>query len=166
MGNILSFRYDRGGLLSRSARWALPIGVGARVVRITFDREARGLVVLARVAVFLAVTRLSAVGTLLLGLRLGTLGRPIAVLVSIVGVAGVEVSFLEGSLDRVENQGVETALLQKVLLDGKDLGFLHTGTSANWPGFVSEQVLCFFGIFGALSDGVWILLQDLGPKFR
>ena len=119
-------------MLSQSVRWALPIGVGAGVVRITFVDEAWSLVVLAGVAVFLTVARLPAVGTLLLGLRLGALGRPVAVLVSIVGIAGVEVSLLEGSLDRVENQGVETALFRRVLLDGKDPGLLHAGTGAKW----------------------------------
>ena len=53
------------------------------------------------------MARLPAIGTLLLGLRPGALGSPVAVLVPIVGVTGVEVLLFEGSFDRVEDQIVK-----------------------------------------------------------
>ena len=53
----------------------------------------------------------------------------------------------------------------EVFLNGKDPGLLHSGTSPNRPGFVTEQVLCFLGIFGTLSHRIRVLLQHFGPDF-
>ena len=62
---------------------------------------------------------LPAVGTLLLGFRLGSLRRSGATLVAVAGVAGVEVSLLESSIDSVEDERVEAVLIE-VLLNGED----------------------------------------------
>ena len=83
-------------------------------------------------------------------------------LVAGVGVAGVEVSLLEGSIDRVENQGVESILLE-VLLNGKDTRFLNGAPDR--PRFIAKQLLGFRGKFGALRHCVWVFLQDLGTDF-
>ena len=106
--------------------------------------------------------RLPAIGTLLLGFWLGALGRTGSTLVAVVGVAGVEVSLLEGTIDGVENQSVESVLLE-VFLNGKDARFLNG--APNWPGFIAKQLLGFSGVFCALSHCVRILFQDLGLDF-
>ena len=83
------------------------------------------------------MARPPAVGALLLGLWFGALGGPVAVLVPIVGVASVEVPFLEGSFDRVEDQVVKAAFFLQVFLNREDSGLVHVGTGANWPGLVA-----------------------------
>ena len=77
---------------------------------------------LAGVAIFLPMPFLLAVGTLLLLFWFGCLRRSGSTLVAVTGVAEVEVFLLESSIDGIEEESVEAALVE-VLLNGKDPGF-------------------------------------------
>ena len=127
MVKILASRHDRGGW-PRSCRWSFPIGVGFRKIGITFGVEARGLIILAGVAVILAVSCFSAIGALLLRLGLGSISRR----TTLNSIVGAEVPFLEGAFDRVEDQSVQSVSIN-VLLDGENQGF--------WNGVAQGQNL-------------------------
>ena len=99
---------------------------------------------------------------MLLGFWFGALGWPVATLVAVVGVARDEVSLLEGTIDRVENQGVEGVLLE-VFLNGKDTRFLNG--APNGPGLIKKQLFSLSRVFRTLSHCVQVLFQDLGSDF-
>ena len=65
------------------------------------------------------MSSLPAVGALLLRFGLGPICWSGSALVAVSGIAGVEVSLLEGPIDGVEDKSVE-AVLVVVLLNGKD----------------------------------------------
>ena len=90
---------------------------------------------------------------------LGALRRSGSILVAVAGVAGVEVSLLDSSINGVENKSVK-AVLVEVLLNGKDPG-LRNGVS-DGPRFVTDQFLGFRGLFSTLGHCIRIFLEDLG----
>ena len=106
---------------------------------------------------------LLAVGALRLRFGLGPICWSRSTLVTVTGVAGVEVPFLEGSINGVEEEGTK-AVLVEVLLNGKD-SRLRSCVS-DGPRLVANQSLGFCCVLGTLSHRGRILFQDLGSDFR
>ena len=107
--------------------------------------------------------RLPALGALFLRFGLGPIRQSRSALVTVAGVARVEVPLLEGSINCVEDEGIE-AVLVEVLLNGNDSRL--RSCISDGPRLVANQSLGFCSVLGTLSHRGLILFLDLGSDFR